>query len=188
MILNNFFDKFIFTSQLKFKDYNFTVLDIPFVIVPTEVLIGFSEFDDPTINKAIYYAFKKSSQKNLFPKFKVGATKTKFLDLVETFFAASGWGLPTNIQVDETNHRAVVVVSHSPLAKHLQGRVKNPVDHYYRAILAAAFSEYFGSNVECVESDCRALHPGDCTFLLKPLKEFDFTKEVTQRQLSLESV
>ncbi len=185
MVLNNFFDKFIFTSQLKFKDYNFYVLDIPFVIVPVDMLLGFSEMDEPTINKAVYYAFKKSTQQRLIPKFKAGATKIKFLELAQAFFAASGWGLSKNVEIDEVNHRAIIVVSHSPLANAMQGKVKHPADHYMRAVLAAIFSEYFETQVECVESECMALHPGDCTFILKPLAEFDFTKEETQRQLSL---
>ncbi len=187
MVLNNFFDKFIFTSQLKFKDYNFFVLDIPFAIVPIDILLGFSEFDDPIVNKTIYYAFKKSTLERLMPKFKAGATKQKFLELTETFFGASGWGIPQNIEIDEANHRAIVVVSHSPLAKSLQGKVKHPTDHYYRAIIAAMFTLYFESNVEAVETNCSALQPGDCTFVVKPLNEFDFTKEETQRQLSLNS-
>ena len=185
MVLNNFFDKFIFTSQLKFKDYNFYVLDIPFVIVPIDILLGFSEFDEPAINKAIYYAFKKSTLKSLIPKFKAGATRPKFLELAQTFFAASGWGLFKNIEIDEVNHRAIVVLSHSPLAKALQGKVQHPTDHYTRAIMAAIFTEYFGFDVDCVENECFALHPGDCSFVIKPLREFDFTKEETQRQLSL---
>lgn len=187
MVLNNFFDKFIFTSQLKFKDYNFYVLDIPFSIVPTDILLGFSEMDDPVLNKALYYAYKKSTHEKLLPKFSAGASKPKFLELAQAFFAASGWGLPQNVQVDEANHRAVVVVSHSPLAKALQTKVKHPIDHYMRAVLAAIFSEYFSTNVECVETECAALHPGNCTFVLKPLNEFDFTLEETQRQLSLVS-
>lgn len=187
MVLNNFFDKFIFTSQLRFKDSNFFVLDIPFVIVPVDILLGFSEMDDPPINKAIYYAYKSSTLKRLIPKFQAGATKQKFLDLSQAFFGASGWGISNNIQIDEVNHRAVVVVSHSPLARILQGKTTHPCDHYTRAILAAIYSAYFETSVECVETECAALRPGDCTFVLKPLNEFDFTKDETQRQLSLNS-
>jgi predicted hydrocarbon binding protein len=185
MVLNNFFDKFIFTSQLRFKDSNFFVLDIPFVIVPVDILLGFSEMDDPTINKAVYYAYKTSAHKQLIPKFQLGATKQKFLELSQAFFGASGWGISKNVQLDEVNHRAVVVVSHSPLARSLQGKTTHPCDHYMRAILAAIYSAYFETNVECVETECACLRPGDCTFVLKPPAEFDFTKEETQRQLSL---
>lgn len=187
MVLNNFFDKFIFTSQLKFKEYNFFVLDIPFVIAPVDLLVGMAELDDPIVNKAIYYAGKKSARQRLIPKFSAGATKPKFLELAQAFFAASGWGLSQNVQADEANHRAVVVVSHSPFASALQGKAKHPVDHAMRAILASVFSEYFSTDVECVETECRALHPGDCTFIVKPLNEFDFSLEETQRQLSLNS-
>lgn len=187
MVLNNFFDKFIFTSQLKFKDYNFFVLDIPFVIVPVDMLQGFSAMDLPEINKAVYYAFKSSTQKSLIPKFKAGATKPKFLELSQAFFTASGWGLMHNVEIDEVNHRAIVTVSHSPIAKTLQGKVAHPVDHYTRAVLGAIFSEYFETRVEAVENECLALHPGDCSFVIKPLNEFDFTKEETQRQLSLDT-
>lgn len=185
MVLNNFFDKFIFTSQLRFKDNNFFVLDIPFVIVPVDILLGFSELDDPTINKAVYYAYKKSALKQLIPKFQAGATRQKFLDLSQAFFGASGWGISKTVQLDEANKRAVVVVTHSPLARILQGKTTHPCDHYTRAILAAIYSAYFETSVECVESECASLRPGDCTFILKPLNEFDFTKEETQRQLSL---
>ncbi len=185
MVLNNFFDKFIFTSQLRFKDSNFYVMDIPFVIVPVDILTGFSELDEPTVNKAVYYAFKSSSLRRLIPKFQQGTTKQKFLDLSQTFFGASGWGISKNIQIDDANHRAIVVVSNSPLAKAVQGKVKHPIDHYTRAMLAAIYTAYFDVQVEAVETECAALHPGDCTYVIKPLSEFDFTKEETQRQLSL---
>lgn len=163
------------------------MLDIPFVIVPVDILVGFSELDDPTINKAVYYAYKSSARKQLIPKFQAGATKQKFLELSQAFFGASGWGISKNIQLDDVNKRAVVVVTHSPLARILQGKTSHPCDHYTRAILAAIYSAYFDASVECVETECASLHPGDCTFVLKPLNEFDFTKEETQRQLSLQS-
>ena len=186
MVLNNFFDKFIFTSQLKFKDYNFFVLDIPFVIQPVETLLRLFQLDDATVNKAIYYSVKKSTQESLIPKFKAGATKPKFLNLAQAFFTASGFGSMQNNQLDETTHRAVIVVSHSPFASALQGKVSHPIDHYLRGVLAAIFSEYFETPVDVVESECHSLKAGDCTFIIKPLTEFDFTKPLTQRQLSLD--
>jgi hypothetical protein len=188
MVLNNFLDRFIFTSQLKFKDFNFYLMDIPFVIVPVDVLLGLGMMDNPDINKAIYYGFKQSSTKNLMPKFKVDADKHKFLDLAQNFFAASGWGVCKNLEIDETNHRALITLSFSPLARELQGKVKHPADHYFRGVIAAMFSIYFGVEVEALESNCRANSQTDCTFVIKPLPEFDFSKEETQRQLSIDAI
>ncbi len=188
MVLNNFLDRFIFTSQLRFKDFNFFLMDIPFVIVPVDILLGLGAMDKPEINKAIYYGFKHSALTNLMPKFKVEGNKQKFLDLSQNFFAASGWGVCKNLELDETNKRALVTLSFSPLARSLQGKVQHPADHYFRGVLAAVFCAYFGENVEVVESNCRALSQTDCTFVVKPLNEFDFSKEETQRQLSLDQV
>ncbi len=185
MVLNNFLDRFIVTSQLKFKEYNFFLMDIPFVIVPSEILLGLGESDIPEVNKAVYYSFKSSARKYLIPKLAAGTTKEKFLELAQAFFAGAGWGLMKNIEIDIPNKRAIVVLSYSPLAKALIGKASHPVDHYTRAIIAAIFCEYFSSDVEAVENSCRAQTSTDCTFVLKPLNEFDFTKEETQRQLSL---
>ena len=185
MVLNNFLDRFIFTSQLKFKDFNFFLMDIPFAIVPVDILLGLGMMDKPEMNKAIYYSFKTSTKMNLLPKFKVDVDKHKFLDLAQNFFAASGWGVCKNLQLDEVNHRALITVSYSPLARALQGKVQHPADHYFRGVLAAVFSEFFETDVEAVETNCRAMSQTDCTFVIKPLAEFDFTKEEAQRQLNL---
>jgi predicted hydrocarbon binding protein len=186
MVLNNFLDKFIFTSQLKFKDYNFQLLDIPFVIVPTDILLGLAERDDPEVNKIIYYTFKQSTSRLLIPKLKFGTTKQKFLQLAQEFFTASGWGLVQIVKMEEEQKMALITVEHSPITKNLKEKAKHPVDHYLRAVLAAIFSEYFETKVDCVESQCAALTPGNCAFIIKPLKDFDFSKEITQRQLSLQ--
>lgn len=188
MVLNNFLDRFIFTSQLRYKDFNFYLMDIPFAIVPVDILLGLGMMDKPEMNKSIYYSFKQSTRLNLLPKFKVDVDKQKFLDLTQNFFAASGWGVCKNLQIDETAHHALITLSYSPLARALQGKMQHPADHYFRGVIAAIFSEFFQLDVDAVETNCRAISQTDCTFVIKPLAEFDFTQEETQRQLSLEKM
>jgi len=70
-MLNKFFDKFVFVNQLKFKDYNFSLVDVPFVIMPADIIAGLSAKSSIELNKQVYYSVKKSVWKYLAPRFKV---------------------------------------------------------------------------------------------------------------------
>ena len=183
--MNAFFDKFIFTNSLKYRNNNFFLVNIPFVICPTELLKSLVARNDEELNKDIYYSVKESTRSELLKQFDVdfGLHHGKAIKLVEDFFSASGWGLITNVDVDPENRRAIVVVDNSPFAESLRGHAHMEVNHFMRGVLAGLFSHAFGVDLDCVESECSALRGVSCKFIVQGLEHFDFSKPEFRRQL-----
>jgi predicted hydrocarbon binding protein len=188
LMLNSFFDKFIFTNGLKYKHNNFFLLNMPFVIVPSDLLVALSAKQDKNIDLELYYSVKEYTLKKLVKEFNIdfGLEGEKGLKFVEDFFSASGWGAIKRIDLDTQKKRAIVVVSNSPIAVALNGKAKHAVDHFLRGILAGIFSDFFKTSVECVETECGALNDKSCKFVLKKLEGFNFDKAETRRQLRVE--
>ena len=187
-MLNSFFDKFIFTSTLKYTHSNFYLVDIPFLIAPIEALIGITEVQDIEFHKKIYLAVKKSTAEQLMKEFgaNFGVEKKKELDLVETFFTASGWGQIQSIDLQAESKRAILVLDNSPFASKLKGKTQLSADVFLRGVLAGIFSKIFEEDIDCVEAECAALTGERCKFIVKPKTEFDFTNKIVQDQLSHE--
>ena len=184
-MLNSFFDKYIFTNTLKYKNNNFFLLNIPFAIIPNEIIVAISSQNNPEFNRVLYSSVKENTQKNLVHQFQLdfGMDRKKAMHLFETFFTASGWGKIQNIDTDFNGKRAIIIVENSPVALSLKGKVSFPVDIMLRAIFAGIFSEVFQENVDCVESECAAVSGERCKFIIKPENEFDISKKSVRNQL-----
>jgi predicted hydrocarbon binding protein len=186
-MLNKFFDKYIFTSTLKYKNNNFFLVNIPFLIVPVDLLVDLIKDKDIKEHKRIYREMKESVKEKLVQRFEaMGLEKSKRLELIKTFFVASGWGAIQLVDLDEEAKRAIAVIDNSPFATELKGKAKFPVDVFMRGILAGLFSSIFEENIDCVETECAALNSKNCKLILKPTTEFDLSKKVVQEQLPLE--
>jgi predicted hydrocarbon binding protein len=184
-MLNSFFDKYIFTNTLKYRNNNFFLLNIPFLIIPNDLLLSISSQDNLEFNRIIYSSVKENTQKNLVRQFQIdfGMDKQKAMQLFETFFTASGWGKIQNIDTDFDGKRAIITVENSPIALAFKGKNSVPVDILLRAIFAGIFSEVFGENVDCVETECLAVSGERCKFIIKPESEFDLSKKIVRDQL-----
>jgi len=186
-MLNRFFDKYIFTNTLKYKNNNFFLVNIPFMIVPVDLMVDLIKEKDIKEHKRIYREMKETTEKKLVERFEaMGLEKSKRLELIKTFFVASGWGNITLVDLDEEAKRAIAVLENSPFANELKGKAKFPVDVFMRGILAGLFSSIFEAKIDCVETECAALGEKSCKLILKPTTEFDLEKKVVQEQLPLE--
>lgn len=186
-MLNSFYDKYIFTNTLNYKNNNFSLVNIPFIILPTDILISLLSSEDMEVHKKIYESVKKSTKIRLVERFKkMGIDKNKEISFIKNFFIASGWGKIEVVDSDEKSKRAIIVVDSSPFAKELKGKAKFPVDSIMRGVFAGLFSSFFGEKIDCVESECLALDAKSCKFVLKPTTEFDLQKKIVREQLVLE--
>ncbi|MCX6801255.1 MAG: hypothetical protein NTZ73_03635 [Candidatus Diapherotrites archaeon] len=187
-MLNSFFDKYIFTNNLKYTHNNFYLVNIPFLIVPVEVITSAVEVPDAELHKKIYEVIKKNVKSDLMRQFDIdfGLNKEKALELLTTFFTASGWGKIQMIDLDFNAKRAILLVENSPVAAALKGKVSWPVDAMLRGIFAGIFSNVFGIDVDCVESECAALNSPNCKFIIKPQSEFDLSTKEVRDQLVFE--
>ncbi len=186
-MLNNFYDKFIFTNGLKFRDHNFFLIELPFLICPTELFVCLLETGDAEFERKLYNAIKESVARRLIPLFgtEFGLHGEKMLDFLEKYFIASGWGLLKNIDVDFKAKKAIVSVSSNPVAKRLHSMPKAPVDHILRGLIAGIFSSVFSESVDCVETHCAALGEKDCEFIIKRHNEFDFGDARVMQQIGI---
>ncbi|HLC92262.1 MAG TPA: 4-vinyl reductase [archaeon] len=186
-MLNSFYDKFIFTSGLQYTHNNFFLLNMPFTIIPIDILVGLAEMDDKDLNIKLYYSVKESVKNAVRKDFQIdfGVQGEKGLDFMQTFFSASGWGKIDRTDLDLEKCHALVSVANSPIAMNCK-KCQTPADTFLRGILAGIFSIYFKKDVECVESNCAALHANQCDFVIKPIEEFDFTKTATRGQLKVD--
>ncbi|MDD3083507.1 MAG: 4-vinyl reductase [Candidatus ainarchaeum sp.] len=186
-MLNKFLDKYIFTSTLKYSHNNFFLVNIPFLLMPIDLLIYLSSVDDIEKQKEFYFSFKESTKKYFMPRFKeFNIGDVKKLEFVKNFFIASGWGLIEIVDFDEDSKRAIVVLDNSPFAKQLKGKINFNADNLLRGVLAGIFSVIFKEDLDCVEVECFALNDKSCKFVIKPIIEFDLEKQIVRDQLLLE--
>ena len=187
-MLNTFYDKFIFMSALHYRNNNFFLMNVPFLMMPNALLVTLVGQENAEINRDIYYAVKEATRKVLVKQFELDFANhlQQSIHFVEEYFTASGWGLVNHVQVDVENKRAIVVVTNSPFALPLNGKAKTEVDHFLRGVLAGMFSDAFKADVECVETECYTLAGHDCKFVIQAAEHFDFSKPETRRQLKVE--
>lgn len=187
-MLNNFYDKFIFTNGLKYTHNNFFLVNLPFLICPSEILAGLLETNDLDFQKKLYSSIKQSVTANFAPPIgtEFGFKGEKLIIFLEQYFIASGWGLIQNVDLDMTAKKAIVKVANNPFAKMLHNKPSMPVDHIIRGIIAGIFSYVFRESVDCVETHCFALGEADCEFIVKKHYEFDISDKRVQQQLELD--
>ncbi|MEM4257005.1 MAG: 4-vinyl reductase [Candidatus Diapherotrites archaeon] len=183
-MLNSFYDKFIFANALQYKQNNFYLANLPFVILPVSVLISIAEKNDKNLDLSLYYSVKDSITYSLRKELELdfGIEGKKSIDFMRTFFTASGWGSIEIIDIDTEKGRAIVKVENSPVAKNVKN-TKKPCDTFLRGFLAGIFTIYFKIDVDCVETKCIATGSPNCEFIIKPLKEFNFENPLTRSQL-----
>ena len=187
-MLNNFYDKFIFTNGLKYRHNNFFLVNLPFLICPSQILAGLLETNDVEFQKRLYCSVKESVASRFAPPIgtEFGFHGEKLANFLESYFVASGWGLIQNVDLDLDARKAIVKVSNNPFAKMLSKKCSMPVDHILRGIIAGIFSFIFKEPVDCVETHCFALGEQDCEFIVKRQNEFDISDKRVQQQLELE--
>lgn len=187
-MLNPFLDRFIFTSNIKYTHNNFYISEVPFLIMPTDLLVGICAEQNIDFDRLLYISVRESVKKNLIRGLGVhfGLSGDKFLSVMQNFFTAFGWGGIQVLDIDHALFRAVISVSNSPIADSLRGKVHYPVDHMLRGVFAAMFSQYFKTSVDCVETKCSALgNTSNCEFIIKKAEDFNFENLDTRRQLTV---
>ena len=187
-MLNSFYDRFIFTNSLEYKHNNFFLLNVPFVIAPSTVLSGIAKIPDPVLQKKVYYAVKSEIKENLVAQLGKDFVlkRDKMLEFLFAFFTASGWGLFETRDINSEQKRALVVVKNSPFSRFFPHNSAQAVDSFLRGIIAGTFCVVFSENIDCVETSCSAMGAGLCSFVVKPLYDFDFDGQDVRNQLDPE--
>lgn len=180
-MLNKFLDKYIFTNTLRYIHNNFFLVNIPFLIVPVDLLSTLNNIGDISKQKEIYFHIKESTKKNFMPRFnELSIEDNSKLNFVKNFFVASGWGAIEIIDFDKEAKRALIIVDNSPFAIQVKGKVDRPMDNILRGIFSGVFSIIFKEDVDCVETECFAMNAKSCKFVIKPKTEFDLENKLLE--------
>ena len=187
-MLNNFLDRFIFTNALHYRQNQFFLMNVPFLICPVDVLSGLLSTGNQDFEKQLYASVRKNVKENLVSQFGFGfgLESAQMVDFLSKFFTASGWGMLQSIDLDFKTKKAIVKVANSPFASRLHKKPSMPADHLLRGVIAGIFSSAFASDVDCVETHCTALGEADCEFIVKQQHLFDFSDKRVRQQLQLE--
>ena len=185
-MFNDYYTRAVHGNRLRFENNNFFLDNIPFLFSPIDLLHRFVSSDDEMFERKLYYHVKDAVKHTLMKKFllKDDLADLRKVRLLEEYFSASGWGFIRTLELDAKNKRAVALVSNSPIALALHGKVNYHVDHFMRGILAGMFSHIFREDVDCTELKCQALGHRQCEFLIKKNSEHNFSKKFVQRQLN----
>ncbi|MDO8428548.1 MAG: hypothetical protein Q7S92_05025 [Candidatus Diapherotrites archaeon] len=189
MVLNKFYDRYVMTNNLNYKNNNFYLLKTPFVMLPVELLGAMLRNEEAPYVQSLYYWVKHSTFNNLTKEFLTGSdlNSKKVLDFFETYFSASGFGLLQNVDLDLEHKHAIVVLVNNPLQGRLNFVSQLPLDHFMRGVLAGLFSKSLNSNVDCLETQCSVFNKFNaCRFVIKPLNEFDFQNPEVRRQIFIQ--
>ena len=186
-MLNQFYDRFIFTNNLHYRNFNFYLMDIPLIIMPTELINAVLADGNEELHRSIYYNVKDATKAQLMKQFNFnfGMPADKQLKLIEQFFTGSGWGKVETVNISDEEKHAIVTVTNSPFAKHLKGRSDYEIDHFIRGVLAGVYSAYFREDMECVETKCQCVEAPVCEFVVKKKQEFDFERDEVKKQLRM---
>jgi predicted hydrocarbon binding protein len=183
-MLNTYYDKFIFTGQIKFHNSNFHLIDIPFVVFPVQVLSALLFNSSVDEAKKIYFSVKNSVKDfSALLKAKPKYSGISLINFVNEFFSNSGFGRIRVVHFDEENLRAIVLVSFSPFSFPFKNKATKPMDHILRGIIAGIFSFAFEKDFDCIETKCIAMNSSECEFIVNRNQEFDFSKKNIQNQL-----
>lgn len=187
-MLNTFYDKFIITNSIKYKNNNFYLLQMPFIITPIDIFTGMILNNDKNTNIELYESVKKSMKTEILKSFDktFGINKEKKIKLIEDYFTASGWGKIEHLKIDLEKKQALIIVENSPFAIKLKGKTKNPVDHYLRGIIAGLMEEAFQEKVECIETECKAIGNSTCKFIVKRKNELNIDNPLIRKQIKIE--
>ncbi len=187
-MLNNFYDKFIFTNGLKFRHNNFFLINLPFLVMPVEMLSVLLSSEDEQFQKKLYSLVKQSVKNNLMKDMALefGFKGDRLVNFLKDYFSSSGWGTIQVMDMNFSKSEAIVSVSDNPFVPFLASLAKKPVDSIFRGIFAGIFSKAFEKEVECIETHCSAIGAKECEFIIKPLNDFDLGNKATREQLEIE--
>ncbi len=149
------------------------------------MLSGLAASANPEFHKHLYYVVKQSVRTELVSQLDrdFGLKREKLLEFFFAFFSASGWGLFENKDANFSEKRAIVSVQNAPFASLFPYKSSFPVDSFLRGIIAGIFCVVFDSDVDCVETSCSAMGESFCSFVVKPLHDFDFSNKTVMLQL-----
>ncbi len=172
--------------QIKFEKGKIEMFGRPTSLLPTDSFVNIlKELEKMNKENVIYFAGKKSGElwfKDMGRAFKLG--RKDVIKWGSDIVTLAGWGEAIITERDDKKKLIVFNLRDSITVK-LYGPSKYAVDHFFRGLLCGAMCFVYGTNMEAVETKCRAKGDSICEVVVKPKKRFDFSDPLVKRQLSI---
>jgi len=183
-MLNRFFDKFIFTNNLKFVHNNFYLANEPFIISPLAVFASLMTAKDEEFCRKLYYDVKQNTKEQIKKSSQIEfKNKDELLSFWIEYLSYSGWGHLHVVNSNYKEKQAIVSLVDNPFTAIIKNPTEN-ADHIMRGMLAAIFSNVFDDDIDCVETKCSLNNEKECHFILKKQDSFDYSKPETRKQIN----
>jgi len=177
--------------QISFKEGEIDLLKQRVVITPNDffVVLGIKLDKDKELalemytgsKEAVTHGFAKELNKHF--NFKTGG---EFITWLINIAGLSGWGESKLVRLNDSSSEGVLQTKNCPVGTSLKGKVKYPVEHIWRGLLAGGASAVYNKPIDVVETKCVALGDRYCEFVFKPTAKFkEESNNRTKRQIGI---
>jgi predicted hydrocarbon binding protein len=171
--------------QIVFEKGKISLFDRSASLLPTDSFVSIqSDLEKLGKENIIYYAGKESGKiwfKEMHKEYSLKGQDV--IKIGSDIVTLAGWGEAIIKKRKDSEKLIVFELIDSTVVK-LYGNSEYAVDHLFRGLLCGAMCTIFGTDMDCVETKCRAKGDLCCEFIVKPADQFDYTNPLTKKQLS----
>jgi predicted hydrocarbon binding protein len=183
--LFDFFKKLLMARQITFEEGQIKVAGETAIMTDGPALIKLTDIIVKKMGKRgitdIYLASKEGGESlGISFKKKFNLTGTKLADLLKDLAVMGGWGKMEFIRYDPESMTVIGKVVDSPFAELTEFKNKK-MCHITRGFVAGALSIVFKTDVDCIETKCKAEGSNFCELLIKPKGKFKEKKLVKEQ-------
>lgn len=170
------FADLLMAGEIKIERGSLTVLHQQLVMIPLNFFIELTKHvvDDSQKSVELYELCKRAIVSGFVFKLsgKYQMSGRKLIDWIKNFAEIGGWGQIEIVDYDETNLRAIVRITNTPVGSAMANKVSKPVDHVFRGFMAGAASGAYQKDIDYIETKCVAKGDPYCEFIAKEKSEF----------------
>ena len=185
VILFDFFKKLLMARQLTFEEGQIKVAGETAIMVHGPALVKLSDMLIKSMGKEgmnYIYESSKESGKIMATAFKrkYGVTGIKLANLVKDLTEMAGWGKSDFVKLDFDKKMMIGTTIESPFAELTELKNKK-MCHISRGFAAGAVSVIFNTDVDCIETKCKADGSNYCEFITQPRKDLKDKKLIKEQ-------
>jgi len=181
--------KLLFARQIKFEEGKIVLFNQRINMVPVYSFATLQmEIEKIGKEEIIYQSMKKLGRQwttDLQREY-----KTKHRAVIEwgiNVVTLAGYGTVEIIKDSVEKKAAVYLLKDSSMVDYIlknKIKVKHPVDHMFRGMLAGTYCTLYNMDMDCVETKCRAKGDKVCEFVVKERSKFDLKDPKIKRQIA----
>ncbi|MFH1978406.1 MAG: 4-vinyl reductase [Candidatus Aenigmatarchaeota archaeon] len=181
--------KLLMARQIKFEEGRIVLFGQRIFMIPTYSYITLQlKLEESGLAHLIYHSTKDLGKQWTLDLQKNYKTNHKYVvDWGINIVNLAGYGVAETVKDDPENNHSAFRLKDSATAEYVLKALKKkseyPVCHLFRGMITGTFSVLYKTDLDGIETKCKAMGYPHCEFILKPKKEFDLTDKQIKRQL-----